>query len=200
MPTPKGRLATTTKGRRGRRRRRASAGNDAHVGDVFEAVAQVVDQAPVDLDGHHGRAGGGEGRGEGAGAGADVEDEVARADSGVSDQPLGPRRAQPVLTERRAAVRVRPRRAGRGASGGPGHAKRVTTSAPMRSSSPRWRRCAREYPHARGGSTRYRWPRNVDGADRFRHQFRWPSVRPELLRLVKRGKPTTANEQYAVAA
>jgi len=27
------------------------------------------------------------------------------------------------------------------------------------------------------------------GADRFRQQFRWPSVRPELLRLAKRGNP-----------
>ena len=28
---------------------------------------------------------------------------------------------------------------------------------------------------------------NVNGADRFRRQCRWPSVRPELLRLAKRG-------------
>jgi hypothetical protein len=28
----------------------------------------------------------------------------------------------------------------------------------------------------------------------------WRSVRPELLRLLKRGTKTTANEQYALAA
>ena len=43
--------------------------------------------------------------------------------------------------------------------------------------------------------------RNVNGADRVRHQFRRPSVRPELLRLVKRGTTTTAEKQeFALAA
>jgi hypothetical protein len=38
-----------------------------------------------------------------------------------------------------------------------------------------------------------------DGADRFR--FHTDSVPlPELLRLVKQGKPTAANKQFALAA
>ena len=36
----------------------------------------------------------------------------------------------------------------------------------------------------------------INGADRFRRQFRWPYVRPELLRLAKRG--TNNNCQQAV--
>lgn len=42
--------------------------------------------------------------------------------------------------------------------------------------------------------------RKFNGADRFRRQCRWAIVRPELLRLVKRGKKTTANKQFALAA
>jgi len=33
-----------------------------------------------------------------------------------------------------------------------------------------------------------------------RRQCRWSDVRPELLRLVNRGKPITANKQFALAA
>jgi hypothetical protein len=42
--------------------------------------------------------------------------------------------------------------------------------------------------------------RKFNGADRFRRQCRWSSVRPELLRLEKRGTHTTANKQFALAA
>ncbi len=42
--------------------------------------------------------------------------------------------------------------------------------------------------------------RKFNGADRFRRQCRWSSVRPELLRLEKRGNQTTANKQFALAA
>ena len=43
------------------------------------------------------------------------------------------------------------------------------------------------------------WSSNVNGADRFRHQFRWPSVRPELLRLVKRGTTTIAKRSSSLS-
>jgi hypothetical protein len=57
---------------------------------VCEPLAQRVDPLGVELDGDDPRAGGDEGGGEGAGAGTDVDDEIARWDPGVSDDPVGP--------------------------------------------------------------------------------------------------------------
>ena len=49
-----------------------------------------------------------------------------------------------------------------------------------------WANLAKDYAHApmSGRITEH----STHGADRFRHQFRRASVRPELLRLAKRGK------------
>lgn len=63
-----------------------------------KAGAQVIGATWVPFDGDHRSAGSDERRRNGAASGADVEDEVARSDPRVSDEPTRPSRIELVPT------------------------------------------------------------------------------------------------------
>ena len=78
----------------------------------------------------------------------------------------------------------------------PPHEANVAVPPRARTVAPCW--SAAEQSGRAASQRRYTRSRNVNGADRFRRQSRWPSVRPELLRLAKRGTNNNCRYQRAV--